>query len=209
MLTTTEILKKVRELEIKSKKLTTDLFTGEYHSAFKGKGMSFKEVREYHPNRDGNACGDLVVSTDSAAASAASSAAWESAADDLIGRMVNELGRPMENVYVVPGSEPGLDMALSNAMLARTIPVSAAPGNGPFDLQYDVQPITGSSMVNITLKSIGSAVHSVSGVYDIGAVPAMSPMPAAAVEPAVETTVTDDGAPMPIMPMTGEMTPTN
>ncbi len=47
MLTTKEILKKVRELEIKSKKLTSDLFTGEYHSAFKGKGMSFKEVREY------------------------------------------------------------------------------------------------------------------------------------------------------------------
>jgi len=47
MLTTTEIIKKVRELEIKSKKLATDLFTGEYHSAFKGKGMSFKEVREY------------------------------------------------------------------------------------------------------------------------------------------------------------------
>ena len=41
------IIKKVRELEIKSKKLTSDLFTGEYHSAFKGKGMSFKEVREY------------------------------------------------------------------------------------------------------------------------------------------------------------------
>ena len=47
MLTTAEIIKKVRELEIKSKKLTSDLFTGEYHSAFKGKGMSFKEVREY------------------------------------------------------------------------------------------------------------------------------------------------------------------
>ena len=42
-----DIIKKVRELEIKSKKLTSDLFTGEYHSAFKGKGMSFKEVREY------------------------------------------------------------------------------------------------------------------------------------------------------------------
>lgn len=52
MLTTTEILKKVRELEIKSKKLTTDLFTGEYHSAFKGKGMSFKEVREYSAGDD-------------------------------------------------------------------------------------------------------------------------------------------------------------
>src|SRR6476661_3755996 len=52
MLTTTEILKKVRELEIKSKKLTTDLFTGEYHSAFKGRGMSFKEVREYAPGDD-------------------------------------------------------------------------------------------------------------------------------------------------------------
>jgi uncharacterized protein (DUF58 family) len=52
MLTTAEILKKVRLLEIKSKKLTTDLFTGEYHSAFKGKGMSFKEVREYSAGDD-------------------------------------------------------------------------------------------------------------------------------------------------------------
>ena len=52
MLTTTEILKKVKELEIKSKKLTSDLFTGEYHSAFKGRGMSFKEVREYSAGDD-------------------------------------------------------------------------------------------------------------------------------------------------------------
>lgn len=52
MLTTLEILRKVRELEIKSKKLTNDLFTGEYHSAFKGKGMSFKEVREYAAGDD-------------------------------------------------------------------------------------------------------------------------------------------------------------
>jgi uncharacterized protein (DUF58 family) len=52
MLTTTEIIKKVKQLEIKSKKLTTDLFTGEYHSAFKGKGMSFKEVREYAAGDD-------------------------------------------------------------------------------------------------------------------------------------------------------------
>jgi uncharacterized protein (DUF58 family) len=52
MLTTAEILKKVRELEIKSKKLTHNLFTGEYHSAFKGRGMSFREVREYSPGDD-------------------------------------------------------------------------------------------------------------------------------------------------------------
>lgn len=52
MLTTEEILKKVRELEIKSKKLTRHLFTGEYHSAFKGRGMLFKEVREYHHGDD-------------------------------------------------------------------------------------------------------------------------------------------------------------
>jgi uncharacterized protein (DUF58 family) len=52
MLTTAEILKKVRELEIKSKKLTTHLFTGEYHSAFKGRGMLFKEVREYQHGDD-------------------------------------------------------------------------------------------------------------------------------------------------------------
>ncbi len=52
MITTADILKKVRELEIRSKKLTNHLFTGEYHSAFKGKGMSFKEVREYQPGDD-------------------------------------------------------------------------------------------------------------------------------------------------------------
>ncbi len=48
----TDIVKKVRELEIKSKKITTHLFTGEYHSAFKGKGMSFREVREYYAGDD-------------------------------------------------------------------------------------------------------------------------------------------------------------
>lgn len=52
MLTTAEILKQVRELEIRSKKVTTQLFTGEYHSAFKGKGMSFREVKEYSPGDD-------------------------------------------------------------------------------------------------------------------------------------------------------------
>jgi uncharacterized protein (DUF58 family) len=52
MLTTPEILKKVRELEIKSKRLTRHIFTGEYHSAFKGRGMSFREVREYAPGDD-------------------------------------------------------------------------------------------------------------------------------------------------------------
>lgn len=47
-----DILKKVRELEIKSKRLATDMFTGKYHSAFKGRGMSFKEVREYSAGDD-------------------------------------------------------------------------------------------------------------------------------------------------------------
>ena len=52
MLTTAEILRKVRDLEIKSKHLASDLFSGEYHSAFKGKGMSFREVREYYAGDD-------------------------------------------------------------------------------------------------------------------------------------------------------------
>ncbi len=51
-MTTTDILKKVRELEIISKRLTNHLFTGEYHTAFKGRGMSFKEVREYEAGDD-------------------------------------------------------------------------------------------------------------------------------------------------------------
>lgn len=52
MRTREEILKKVREIEIKSKKLAQDIFSGEYHSAFKGRGMSFKEVREYAAGDD-------------------------------------------------------------------------------------------------------------------------------------------------------------
>lgn len=52
MPTTKEILKKVRQLEIRSKIITANLFTGEYHSAFKGRGMSFKEVREYAAGDD-------------------------------------------------------------------------------------------------------------------------------------------------------------
>ena len=52
MLTTLDIQKKVKELEIKSRKLTTNMFTGEYHSAFKGRGMSFLEVREYYQGDD-------------------------------------------------------------------------------------------------------------------------------------------------------------
>ena len=51
-MTTEEILKKVRELEIKSKRLTNHLFTGEYHTAFKGRGMAFKEVRDYAAGDD-------------------------------------------------------------------------------------------------------------------------------------------------------------
>ncbi|PSL49645.1 uncharacterized protein DUF58 [Chitinophaga niastensis] len=47
MLDTAEILKKVRQIEIKTKGLTNHIFAGEYHSAFKGRGMSFSEVREY------------------------------------------------------------------------------------------------------------------------------------------------------------------
>lgn len=52
MLTTKDILKKVRHLEIKTRILTNALFTGEYHSAFKGRGMHFKEVREYAAGDD-------------------------------------------------------------------------------------------------------------------------------------------------------------
>lgn len=44
---TATLLKKVRKLEIKTKSITKDLFAGDYHSAFKGRGMSFSEVREY------------------------------------------------------------------------------------------------------------------------------------------------------------------
>ena len=57
MLTTAEILSRVRRIEIKTKGLSNHIFAGEYHSAFKGRGMSFSEVREY-------AVGDDIRSID-------------------------------------------------------------------------------------------------------------------------------------------------
>ncbi|MBK9018408.1 MAG: DUF58 domain-containing protein [Saprospiraceae bacterium] len=49
---TTELLKKVRKIEIKTKGLSKQMFSGEYHSAFKGRGMSFSEVRAYQYGDD-------------------------------------------------------------------------------------------------------------------------------------------------------------
>lgn len=49
---TTELLKKVRKIEIKTRGLSSQIFSGEYHSAFKGRGMAFSEVREYIPGDD-------------------------------------------------------------------------------------------------------------------------------------------------------------
>jgi len=47
-----EIIRKVRRIEIRTKKLVNDVFSGEYHSIFKGRGMEFEEVREYQPGDD-------------------------------------------------------------------------------------------------------------------------------------------------------------
>ena len=49
---TSELLKKVRKIEIKTKGLSKNIFSGEYQTAFKGKGMAFSEVREYQPGDD-------------------------------------------------------------------------------------------------------------------------------------------------------------
>ena len=49
---TSELLKKVRKIEIKTRGLSSQIFSGEYHSAFKGRGMTFSEVREYQPGDD-------------------------------------------------------------------------------------------------------------------------------------------------------------
>jgi len=46
-MTTTELLQKIRRIEIRTKGLTKQFFTGQYHSSFKGRGMTFSEVRDY------------------------------------------------------------------------------------------------------------------------------------------------------------------
>jgi len=47
-----ELFKKIRRIEIRTKRLVNDLFSGEYQSAFKGQGMEFEEVRQYQPGDD-------------------------------------------------------------------------------------------------------------------------------------------------------------
>ncbi|MDE6279776.1 MAG: DUF58 domain-containing protein, partial [Paramuribaculum sp.] len=47
-----ELLKKVRKIEIKTRGLSQNIFAGEYHTAFKGRGMTFSEVREYQYGDD-------------------------------------------------------------------------------------------------------------------------------------------------------------
>ena len=47
-----ELLKKIRKIEIKTRGLSSNIFAGEYHSAFKGRGVIFSEVREYMPGDD-------------------------------------------------------------------------------------------------------------------------------------------------------------
>ena len=48
----TELLKKIRKIEIKTRGLSQDIFAGEYHTAFKGRGVIFSEVREYQYGDD-------------------------------------------------------------------------------------------------------------------------------------------------------------
>ena len=49
---TSELLKKVRRIEIKTRGLSRNIFAGQYHSAFKGRGIAFSEVREYQYGDD-------------------------------------------------------------------------------------------------------------------------------------------------------------
>ncbi len=51
-LDTREILKKVRRIEIRTRRIVDELISGEYHSSFKGQGIEFDEVREYQPGDD-------------------------------------------------------------------------------------------------------------------------------------------------------------
>lgn len=54
---TREILRKVRQIEISSNRLVSEALAGSYHSAFKGQGIDFEEVREYQP---GEKLGPLI-----------------------------------------------------------------------------------------------------------------------------------------------------
>ena len=49
LVSTADLIKKIRRLEIQTKNIVNEIFSGEYHSSFRGQGLEFSEVREYQP----------------------------------------------------------------------------------------------------------------------------------------------------------------
>lgn len=185
------------------------------HKYERNRATQEQDVQAYHPNAvtgGGAAAHDGGYGAMGYGAGHAVSTTWTLAATDLIDRLLIELGKPMETVYVIPGSFPQLEQALRDAMTGRGISVSQRQGDGPFTMQYLVSPIPNSTDVSITLLSVGSAVKEVRGVYTIdevtldSAIPAPlpviyapAPMAAPAFVPAADAVVMTPPAPPPVM----------
>jgi len=81
---TREILKKIRRLELRTRRLVDSMFAGSYHSVFKGRGMNFEEVREYNPGDEIRSI-DWNVSVDSTIVRVHQHAVVEDLALDILG----------------------------------------------------------------------------------------------------------------------------
>ncbi len=112
---------------------------------------------------------------------------WDNAAQDLVRRLVNGFGTPVEPVFIRPAdmgsaSEIAMERALRGAMTQSGFTLAPAPGMGPYTLHYAATPLQvgdGSRMmVTITLAGDNGAVAEESGIYAVGSPRVMAPPPA-------------------------------
>lgn len=101
---------------------------------------------------------------------------WGSAADELVARMVQNLGLPAEPVYIVEHTamtheEVSFAAALREAMLRNNIPMAPRTSGAPFGMEYAISIVDVGSddrrLITIQLISAGDVVHEESGIYTV------------------------------------------
>jgi hypothetical protein len=120
-------------------------------------------TQSYQPGKGGYVDGGNVAQY----AVSQSSSLWEPAAIDLVNRMLNELGKPMETVYIHRGAYPEFEVALTHAMEARGIKVFTQPGYGPFTVDYVIEPMAQDAGIEVRLLSVGKNVINIEGTYRV------------------------------------------
>lgn len=153
-------------------------------------------------NEDGHVIA-VATETNRTTAVQATDAYWDNAADELVSRLVNNLGLPAEPVYIAkPASaeETSFAVALRNAMRSYNIPMAERVAGAPFGMEYQISIVDFGQpdrrMISIQLVNQGDIVHEESGIYTVG----VSAETTTIMREETIVTHSPDGAPVSIAP---------